>query len=135
MRNPDRGERRCVNAGEFELRQRPIDLRGNVSELPGMIVLADEDFYIELDPYFPLCEAPGYLQRRCKISAATPRGCECVGGIALNAHGQWCAEVDTAFNPRFGCTWRDLGHFVDRFEALAALWVSRHDALCADQAD
>jgi hypothetical protein len=135
MWNSERGESRRVNAGEFELGKGPIDSSGDLSELPGIVILADDDFYIELDPYFPVFEAPGYLQRRCNVSTATPRGYECVGGLALNAQGKWCAEVDTAFNPRSGCEWRDLGHFVDRFEALAALWVSRHEALCGRRVD
>lgn len=108
-------------------------LKADISQDKG-VLLDDGEFYIEHNATCELTQGNGFLHRRCQLSRCTPGGYDVVGGYELRWEGKWRADIsiqppdraDGEWEPEDEC--RVLGHFVDRLDAIAALWLARHDA-------
>ena len=98
------------------------------------ILLDDGEFYIERNPNADLSQGNGFLKRRCKTTRQAPGGWDVIGGYSLDIAGKWRADInieppnrpDGQWEPEEEC--RVLGVFDNRLDAVAALWMERHDA-------
>lgn len=97
------------------------------------IIIDDGSFYIELNGNYDADQAPGFLQRRCAYGPTTPGGHECVGSFHCRPSGQWTADLSAAYDPATDGDCLSLGLFTSRMDAIAALWLRRHEALCDHQ--
>ena len=92
------------------------------------ILLDDGEFLIaEVERESPRFQSV-FLERRCAITEATPRGRECIGTGFVGAGGTWSARVATAFDVRAGTDAQTVATGVDRLDAIVALWHARRRA-------
>ena len=101
-----------------------------VSTAVRALVLDDGEYTVELVTGYPGRNAPVLLLRRCYEGVTTPDGQECIGRVDRGEHGLWTASVQGRFDERKGSDARQLGAFVERNNAIAALWQARRDAYC-----
>ena len=92
-------------------------------------ILDDGEFYVELES-LEVADAPGFLQRRCRVGEKTPGGYECVGSFDCDSQGRWQALVVAPCDPITGSDYRLLGQHLSRLDAIATLWGARSQALC-----
>lgn len=90
------------------------------------ILLDDGEYFIEHSAG-PPSEGNGFLLKRCHATPATPDGTECLGGYALQVTGLWIASIREA-NPSGEPSAYSIGDYIERDEAVAALWLARADA-------
>jgi hypothetical protein len=90
-----------------------------------LILLDDGEFFIERNANNSFETGNGFLQYRCKEASATPGGWECIGGYD-HQQGTWNADINIVPNPETDC--RRLGDYGTVYDAIAALWLSRHEA-------
>lgn len=94
------------------------------------VLLDDGVYFIELNPNYPAREAPGFLQRRCRVTTTTPSGWECVGGFDRDGRGGWTASLNAPYNHETDSDSLELGAWKERMTAIAVLWRKRHEAHC-----
>ena len=97
------------------------------------LVLDDGEYTVELAAGYLEREAPVLLLHRCYEGVTTPDGQECIGRVGRGEHGLWTASVQGRFDERRGSDARQLGWFVERNDAISALWQARRDAYCRHQ--
>jgi hypothetical protein len=71
---------------------------------------------------------------RCPRSDAAPRGAECVGAFFGGPEGTWSARIAGAADVRPEIEYDTIVAGAKRLDAIAALWLARHDARLAQQA-
>lgn len=97
-------------------------------ETNGQVLLDDGEFFVQHNINYPATAGNGFLMRRCRLSLTTPEAAECVGGYDLRLDGKWHASISTAYDERTDSDCRPLGGFVNRLDAIHALWNHRHEA-------
>lgn len=91
------------------------------------VLLDDGQFVIEHNSNYQLDAGNGFLLVTCPVTLATPAGTDCIGGYDLLSNGSWIA--DTVQRPATDEETDSfvLGYFPTRNEAIAALWLDRHN--------
>lgn len=91
------------------------------------VLLDDGQFVIQHNSNYPLDAGNGFLLATCPVTLATPAGTDCIGGYDLKSDGTWIA--DTVQRPASDEETDSfvLGYFPTRNEAIAALWLDRHN--------
>ncbi len=97
-------------------------------------ILDDGVFLVELANPVDNHLSAGFLERRCAVSPATPRGRECVGAFVRCSTGHWKARVATRFDSTTGRDYCEVIDRASRLDAIVSLWQSRHNVCFATQA-
>ena len=98
-------------------------------------ILDDGEFYVVLDTTTHSPDvAGGFLERRCPVSASTPRGFECIGGFMKQIDGQWKATIakgtDLSGEGEAALVAKNVG----RADAIVALWKAKYEAFVGHHA-
>ena len=100
------------------------------STTPGLVVLDDGDYSVELNPAFPEADAPALLRRQCYFGVTTPEGLEYIGAVDRTGEGLWCVTLNQRYDPRTDSDTLVVGNYKARVYAIVALWRTRHMAHC-----
>lgn len=95
-----------------------------------LILLDDEEFYIERNCNGDAATTNGFLHRRCPVSLTTPGGYECIGGYEHRASGKWRASINAPYDEASDRDTRELGDFHTNLDAITVLWKARREAYC-----
>lgn len=98
-----------------------------IMSTPGIIILNDGQYRIHLNRHFNPATAPGFLEVHCPLPRI-PAGYEHIGSYEQLADGRWKAVIDIPHSIETGENWRMIYRGRNRLDAIAALWMARHDA-------
>ena len=91
------------------------------------LLLDDGQFVIEHNRNYPLETGNGFLLERCAVTRTTPAGTDCIGGYDLKPDGTWFADTVQRPPSDEETDSFPLGNFKTRNEAIAAVWLDRHN--------
>lgn len=106
-----------------------VSLLKSRGEPEDKILLDDGEFFVEHNVNYPLNHGNGFLMRRCEISRRFPGGVEAIGGYDLKFDDKWHADVCKPWDEETETDSIMLGAFEDRLDAIATLWLARHQAI------
>lgn len=102
-------------------------LKANVAPAD-KILLDDGEYFIKHNVNYPLDSGNGFLMKRRPVCRAFPGGEDAIGGYDCKIDGLWYADVNAPWDETTESDCRMLGKFADRLDAIATLWLARHEA-------
>jgi hypothetical protein len=93
------------------------------------LLLDDGEYFVRHNVNYPPTTGNGFLMRPCYYGLATPEGGECAGGYDLKLDGKWLVDIATHYDENTDADCRVIGRFVNRLDAIHALWQPRHEAV------
>lgn len=107
-----------------------VSLLKSRGEPEDKILLDDGEYFIKHNVNCSLTSGNGFLIRRCEIGRRFPGGEEAVGGYDLKLDGKWLVDICKPWDDETETDSILLGKFDDRHDAIATLWLARHQAFC-----
>lgn len=87
------------------------------------ILLDDGEYFIQHNANYPLESSNGFLMKRRSFGEA-----DAIGGYDCQIEGKWHVDVTASWDDETETDCRTVGSFDDRLDAIAALWLARHEA-------
>lgn len=92
------------------------------------ILLDDGEYFIQHNVNYAIDRGNGFLMKRVPVSHSAPGGEIVIGEYDCKLDGKWLVDVRAPWDEIAETDCRVLGNFADRLDAIATLWLARHEA-------